>query len=52
MWEESSYPIKLRILEAESTVLVGLLIENAELVQLVKRGESKEVCLNFINENW
>jgi hypothetical protein len=52
MWEELSYPGKMRVLEAESTVLAGLLVENAELIQMVKRGDSKEACLKFINENW
>lgn len=52
MWENESYPSKLRILELESTVLVGLLVENAELIRMVKRGDSKEACLKFINENW
>lgn len=52
MWEGESFSFKMRTLEAESTVLVGLLVENATLVQMVKRGDSKEDCLNYINENW
>lgn len=39
-------------LESESTVMLSLLVGNADLVAMVKAGKSKQECLNFINENW
>lgn len=54
MWDipNAGYNDKLRILEAHSTVLIGLLLEDATLVALIKRGESQEACLKYINENF
>jgi hypothetical protein len=52
MWEGESYRTKMLILEGESTVLVGLLAEDATLVAMVKGGKSKADCLAYINENW
>lgn len=52
MWEGESYTTKMLILEGESTVMVSMLAENATLVAMVKRGDSKADCLNYINENW
>jgi len=52
MWENASYETKLRILEAESTVMIGLLLEDVTLVDMIRRGESQAACLNYINENW
>lgn len=52
MWEQLHYTVKLRILEAESTVAVALLLEDEGLVNLIRQGTSKEACLTYINENW
>jgi hypothetical protein len=52
MWEKLSYRAKLMILEGETTVMKELLDEDETLVQMLKRGDSKEMCLNYINENW
>lgn len=52
MWENASYRVKLLILQAESTVMIELLLEDTALVQMIKRGDSKADCLNYINENW
>ena len=52
MWEGESLRTKFRVLESESTVLVGLLVEDETLVRMVKRGESKATCLSYVNENW
>jgi len=52
MWEGATYQIKLRILEAESTVMIDLLLEDSTLVVMVKRGDSHEACLAYVNENW
>jgi hypothetical protein len=48
----NSFNEKMSILEGESTVMVGLLTENAQLVRKVKGGASKDECLAFVNENW
>jgi len=52
MWETLSYRAKLLILQGESTVMVELLLEDETLVAMLKRGESKEACLGYINKNW
>lgn len=54
MWDipNAGYLDKLRILEAASTVLVGLLLEQDALVAMIKRGDSQEACLKYINENF
>jgi hypothetical protein len=52
MWETVSWLAKLLILEAETTVMKELLLENDELVSMLKRGDSKAACLSYVNENW
>jgi hypothetical protein len=52
MWEGESVRTKFLILEGESLVMLSLLVEDSTLVSMVKRGESKAACLNYINENW
>ena len=52
LWQELSFQTRLNILSGESTVSMGLLAENEELMRMVIRGDSKENCLDFINENW
>lgn len=43
---------KLNTLQNESTVEVGLLLEDGALVKMILEGESKEACLAHINENF
>jgi predicted nucleic acid-binding Zn ribbon protein len=52
LWETVSWLAKLLILEAETTVMKELLLENDELVSMLKRGDSKAACLSYVNENW
>lgn len=52
MWDGETFDTKMFILESETTVMHWLLRENAALVKMVKRGDSKQDCLNFVNENW
>ncbi len=52
MWQNLNYKLKLQILEAESFVLIDLLSEDAELIKLIKLGESKKACLKHINESF
>lgn len=51
-WDAANFATKLNILEGASTVLVGLLLENATLCQMVRRGESFDTCLEFVNDNF
>jgi hypothetical protein len=51
-WDNLSLHMKMIILSEESTVLVGLLAENSDLIEMVRSGASREACLKFINENW
>ncbi len=39
-------------LSAESTVPVELLVDNIDLVRLVRDGANFETLLEFVNENW
>jgi hypothetical protein len=39
-------------LSAESTVPVELLVDNIDLVRLVRDGTNFEKLLEFVNENW
>ena len=43
---------ELQILASETTVMVELLAEDAELIGMIRRGESHEACLTYINENY
>lgn len=52
MWNTLSYKTKLLILSGESTVMVELLLENATLVTMIRRGDSKEACLSHIEANF
>lgn len=51
-WDTLGHQTKMRILEAESTVMMGLLIDDEELISMVKSGRSKQDCLDHINENF
>lgn len=51
LWDTNNV-LKLQILEAESTVLVSLLMENPTLIEMIERGDSKAACLTYINENF
>lgn len=51
-WEKLSVRAKILLLEAETTVMKELLIENEELVALLKTDASQEACLAFVSENW
>lgn len=39
-------------LSGASGVMVELLVEDKELMSMVRRGESTEACLAYINANW
>lgn len=52
MWSNLSFYVKLNELAGETTVSFDFLIENADLVKLIRSGADKDVCLNFINENF
>lgn len=52
MWDELSVKTKLNILAGESTVMVGLLMENKDLMRRIKTGADKATCLNLINEQF
>ena len=43
---------ELSMLSGESFVPVELLLENEELVEMIRQDKSYEECLNFINENF
>jgi ADP-ribose pyrophosphatase YjhB (NUDIX family) len=51
-WNRMTYSFKLSLLAGASAVPGGLLEENETLVTMIKRGDSQEDCLAFINENW
>jgi len=40
------------MLSGESTVAVELLVENDELMSLIKAETAYETLLEYINENW
>jgi hypothetical protein len=52
MWNKLGIGLKLNILAAESSVLIDFLIECKPLMAALKWGESKEKCLQIINENF
>ncbi len=52
MWETLSLQLKVGILEGESLVEYGLLMESEDLLHLIRCGTSKEDCLDWINKNF
>ena len=51
-WETLSMNMKMSILAGETLIDGHLLAENDELVAMMKRGESQDACLYFINGNY
>lgn len=43
---------ELQALSGESTVMVELLAEDADLVRMLKEGRTREECLNYVNTNY
>jgi hypothetical protein len=52
MWEKLTVRQKLSILAGETLVEAGLLLEEPELVLMLKNNSTKQECLDFINDHW
>lgn len=52
MWNDWSFNTKLNVLAGETWISFDLLMENEELVKLIRDGADKDACLKFINENF
>ena len=51
-WKKLNPNMRLSILAGESTVDSSLLREDETRMAMIKRGESKENCLKYINDNY